>query len=112
MNNHKHTPAPWTAETDKSLGIWRGTIRLAVVHMKHPNNLRLATDFDEETANARLIALAPEILAALEALQDAFQHVEGNTKGNKAKTDIIKYNPDIRDALNAARELRWRLEKE
>lgn len=38
---------------------------------------------------------------ALEALYASFAHNE-NTKGNKAKTDIIRLCPDVRQALNIA----------
>jgi len=41
---------------------------------------------------------------ALNGLYQAFKHTEGNIKGNKAKTDIITYNKDIKEALKVARE--------
>jgi len=57
----------------------------------------------EREANAKLIASAPDLLKALQQLQAAFIHIEGNKKGNQAKTDIIKYNDDVKEALNNAR---------
>lgn len=39
---------------------------------------------------------------ALEKLLNSFAHTPGNIKGNKAKTDVITFNPDVRDALNTA----------
>ena len=108
---NKHTPAPWIVRKDNNE-------KFTIIHQDEENkshvavldNAPLCEEHGESEANARLIAAAPELLAALEALQDAFIHVEGNTKGNKAKTEVIKYNDDIREALNAARELRWRIE--
>jgi hypothetical protein len=45
------------------------------------------------------------LLDALQSLQKAFQHDgNGKTKGNQAKTDIIKYNEDVRIALVNVRE--------
>ena len=52
-----------------------------------------------------------ELLEALENLYNSFQHKEGNVKGNKAKTDIIKYNDDVRDALNKAQKTIWNVTK-
>jgi len=54
---------------------------------------------------AKLFTAAPKILEALQTLKDSFIHVEGNTKGNKAKTDVIKYNNDVQEALNKAFQL-------
>ena len=57
-----------------------------------------------DEANAKLIAAAPDLYAALEKLYASFQHDgNGRTKGNRAKTDIIKYNEDVKIALTTAR---------
>lgn len=54
--------------------------------------------------NRNLIAEAPSTLDALKQLYASFQHDgNGRTKGNQAKTDIIKYNDDIKIALTTAR---------
>ena len=60
-----------------------------------------SSSIKESTA---LIAASPELLNALDLLYGSFVHIPGNVKGNKAKTDIIKYNDDVRIALNAARQ--------
>lgn len=52
------------------------------------------------------------LLATRDTLQEmshALIHVEGNVKGNKAKTDVLKHNPDVVEKFNAARQLLWKL---
>jgi len=66
--------------------------------------------YNEETdesihKTAKLFAAGPKILEALQTLKNSFIHAEGNTKGNKAKTDVIKYNNDVQEALNKAFQL-------
>lgn len=63
----RHTPGPWNAQgfrvreahRDFSHGIWKEGVRLALV------NCRPLRNRSEEEANARLIAAAPDLLAAL-----------------------------------------------
>lgn len=45
------------------------------------------------------VELNKELIGALRGLQKSFQHTEGNVKGNKAKTNIIRYNDDVKEAL-------------
>lgn len=57
MSNSKHTPGPWS-RMGRSIGVGAGEIATA-------------WDFDgRQIANARLIAAAPEMLAALKAIVD------------------------------------------
>ena len=49
-------------------------------------------------------AASSELLTAFELLYNSFVHIPGNVKGNKAKTDVLKYNEDVRAALNEARQ--------
>ena len=53
----------------------------------------------------KIVNAAPELYKTLNTLYDSFQHVKGNTKGNKAKTDIIKFNEDVRFALSSTTQL-------
>jgi hypothetical protein len=58
-------------------------------------------DLSPEAA-AQLIAAAPDMLNALELITNAFIHKDGDIKGNKARTAIFKYCPDMCEAMNAA----------
>ena len=46
-----------------------------------------------------------DLLSVCKMLQSLLVHVEGDTKGNKLKTDIIKQCPDVREKLNEARQI-------
>jgi hypothetical protein len=52
-----------------------------------------------------------EAIAMLKTISETFIHIDGDTKGNKVKTDIFKYCPNVRDVMNANRQLVWKLEK-
>jgi hypothetical protein len=56
-----HTPAPWFIEADTGFG--------ASYHMR-----RAVITADEHEANARLIAAAPDMLAALRGMVATFAH--------------------------------------
>jgi len=67
----KHTPGPWRAER---MDIWPGvktpgSALVAQVHFRE--------DQEEGEANARLIAAAPELLAAIQPLRDALARAVG-----------------------------------
>jgi len=76
--NAKHTPGPWHIGSEQDYSVDRykrneewARIRnasgglIAAVASVHPQGCRKSTDFDTEAANARLIAAAPDLLAAL-----------------------------------------------
>lgn len=63
-----------------------------------------------DTARTEAIRLEKEkgiVLDALKSLLDSFIHTEGkgHAKGNKAKTDIITHNEDVRAALVKAHNI-------
>lgn len=58
---------------------------------------------DEQRANAKLIASAPDLLKVCMDLMDAFVHKENDKKGNKTRTDIFKNCPEFRDIAVSAR---------
>lgn len=73
---HKHTPGPWSinswpqADADIRIGA-TGTPCLAVVPLRF-------VSINEQAANSRLIAAAPELLEALRAL--LAEHAEMNAE--------------------------------
>ena len=82
MNTNKHTPGPWNIEHDKIEGI------RPICQLYHPcgDIVDWPTDNPDDgdreaEANAALIAAAPDLLAALEALQkEAWKNRTGNVK--------------------------------
>ena len=67
--------------------------------------LRLGADIEPEENDevVKLIAAVPNLLAAIEQLQEAFVHILDDTKGNKYRTGIIKHCENMRLALVNAR---------
>ena len=69
MNEPKHTPGPWTADTTKQYSRQarveggNGKLVCSVGNGENPDIV-----FDEWAANARLIAAAPDLLEALKAI--------------------------------------------
>jgi len=63
----KHTPGPWTVESDGSSITMGGQV---VITGPSPDG----STRDEEKANARLIAAAPELLANLENIISAIEY--------------------------------------
>ena len=69
----RFTPGPWTldrADRDGSLGIVQSGYRVASAHLRATDNP------DEQKANARLIAAAPELYQALADLVDLIRFQE------------------------------------
>ncbi len=78
----RHTPGPWIAGKDLGCkGIW------GPPHPEFPSELQeIATtpglaNEEEDLANARLIAAAPDLLAALKGLLPAFSYDADPEKG-------------------------------
>lgn len=61
----KHTPAPWTVNPKAKTNIRHGSLTIANCSSTHDGSRG-----EEEIANAKLIAAAPELLEALEAMKD------------------------------------------
>lgn len=89
----KHTPAPWNIQID-----WEDRYPICIIDPTTTNHPQGALHIcnvnpnlsDESQANARLIAAAPELLAALEALE--------NTASN-----TFHNNPKLAEVIQAAR---------
>ena len=63
--NTKHTPAPWTVNPKAKTNIRHGNLTIANCSSTHDGSRE-----EEEIANAKLIAAAPELLEALEKIAD------------------------------------------
>lgn len=75
MTNTKHTPGPWKAVEHHGaidvMGVGSGVCRV----FTDPNQNSLPT-MPQARANARLIAAAPDLLAALRKAMEWVEHVE------------------------------------
>jgi len=92
-----HTPGPWAVRLRE--GRVGERLQLAIVAPRHGELYQLAVlscvSLDEGDANARLIAAAPELLAALRGIVDAEDAYMRETG--------IKPDDPITDALGPAR---------
>ena len=64
----KHTPVPWVIGEHYKTGINSGTKHVAMVNYFESGNAEADVCGEEHEANVRLIAAAPELLRALEAI--------------------------------------------
>ena len=90
----KHTPGPWILQGGRSFRTQGGQFYLAYSTLKTTGEPSFK-DFVELDANARLIAAAPELLAALhEMLPIVAMRVQGTTDGEpllkRARAAIAK----------------------
>ena len=84
----KHTPGPWTVERDSTVDgytVWRASSMgdLFIAQVKRQKG--------EEASNARLIAAAPDLLAACAKALDYLGRIEEASEG-----------AELRDLLRAA----------
>lgn len=106
----KHTPGPWKTEdrryliTDApdegSIGVYAGGFWIADVHGAHVG----PKSRDEADANARLIAAAPELLEALEALLQ-------NAENKAVYISILEYKECFDSEGNAIAEYSPEMDK-
>ena len=69
----EHTPGPWSIHDRAKTAVVDSSGIVVAACGSHSNNLRDAGELEaEQQANAHLIAAAPELLAALQHLRDAF----------------------------------------
>lgn len=90
-----HTPGPWKVADDKwtlAARPWSGAIAVVADDgSEAPPILFWSTRGGDEVANARLIAAAPELLAALTVVLDEFDRgVSLSTTRAKAQAAIAK----------------------
>ncbi len=87
----KHTPGPWSARNGRIFMTDREELTVA--------NVARAFDGDYSPANARLIAAAPDLLEALEALADLHKPCLAD---NPTLMECVKEQPEYQ-AYYAAR---------
>lgn len=61
----KHTPGPWTAERTPASAYWDWTV---IAPSGKGRVMQIGIDTDNTEADARLIAAAPDLLEALQAI--------------------------------------------
>jgi len=84
-NKAKHTPGPWVE--DMCGEIWGPSGEYIVNAFLYIRGQNIKIEIQEGNARlARLIAAAPDLLAALENILQEFVHVPGDIVGNKART--------------------------
>jgi hypothetical protein len=85
MTTTQHTPGPWSQGEDNPLNIYGNHASVANVHGTHPTGARTE---EEAIANARLIAAAPELLAALQEAVMVLKWATQEAKG-KVRAEIV-----------------------
>lgn len=101
MGKPKHTPGPWTAICDdnfKRVTKHDGHTRMALISTSATDERVIAidctssgADYDEDCANAALIASAPEMYAALEdAIKLLEHHVRPEWEQTKFRRVLAK----------------------
>lgn len=72
----KHTPGPWTIKAGfivAEASGWKGAFVAKPLHVDIDNKV---SDTPRAEANARLIAAAPDMLAALELVAPIYAHID------------------------------------
>jgi YD repeat-containing protein len=93
-HTHTHTPGPWTIEIKGSRHFIDGADELTVAYVDRAG-VRERQTYE---ANARLIASAPELLAALKEMAEQFGHYCEHTEDAKEIETLIKARAAIAKA--------------
>ena len=88
MNEAKHTLGPWVAAEGNNRGHVMTLNGGYAIH-EHPDFSSIG-DRSQITANARLIAAAPDLLDALQCLMDHFDKASYDAAFEKARAAIAK----------------------
>ena len=92
----KHTPGPWRyVDGYFDCEVWAGN-KMVLSYQRHPS--------DEDRANARLMAAAPELLTALEGLTLILAKAESNASGNPEFENVSARVNAARAAIASATE--------
>jgi hypothetical protein len=92
MSTQKHTPGPW------HVGFKPGPIVYGLQGEQVANLFEPLIDAEENKANARLIACAPELLEALKEMAEQFSHYCEHTEDAKEIETLIKARAAISKA--------------
>jgi len=90
MGDAKHTPGPWKVGTNHSAAVWATAGLIASVYPGEPATSADDCDGPVSDANARLIAAAPDLLAACIAFRDAQGLTSLGEAHTKAREAISK----------------------
>lgn len=101
MSESKHTPGPWMMATRPSSIVGWPVVAPYAMGRSVCN---VTAGHDESAANARLIAAAPDLLAALkDARETIIQHV--NSRGSEAEGSSADWVAEIDAAIARAEGL-------
>jgi len=95
----KHTEGPWTMDSEMRTSVNAGDKHIAMVNF-YKTGKSDDVSGDEHEANARLIAAAPELLAALEAVVECQKHTYG--RGIDLHIEMIDIAKKARAAIALA----------
>ena len=112
----KHTPGPWTVENASGRMLWIGALRIPDDERYGLHTIITGIDIEDLTtearerkeANAHLIAAAPDLLAALEAISPLLpRSLTTTAHGDPSWTEAIR---KVEDAIAKAkrRQVEWR----
>ena len=100
----QHTPAPWKIEPhDHANVVWSDNgVICDVFHANEDDDMTASVESREESeANARLIAAAPELLAALQEARDYLADLL-NSKDDEVIDNLVNNGEEVESRLSAA----------
>lgn len=93
MSVNKHTPGPWTCHQPHHRGLVSGIVRdkhnRFVCTTASPDTGEYNRDHNEIDANARLISLAPSLIAENKRLREALVYMLKNFDSEKNNAEAI-----------------------
>ena len=101
MSDTQHTPGPWKYGPDnrKTMRVFSGSREIVRALSTHGNR-RL--NCVERAANARLIAAAPELLAALQKVVNRASHAKPDSTGQEMRAIRLALVDELRATIAKA----------
>jgi hypothetical protein len=90
-----HTAGPW--EVTEKPGVWVGPV------VRTKDNKGIAFVVGQSLPNARLIAAAPELLAACRLAEDALDFAQAQVESESDRAQLLGWLYTVRQAIAAAR---------